>query len=463
MAIEEVGLSNEAQNDVLILDPGDKQIETAGLWDSAVRSPSPKLPKIFEAVDTESGTMLKIDNFIHVNCAFPGRTDFVLTGVYVVPHSNLRNILWSKLKHFAASISKSWVALGDYNDILSPDEHIRGSGCSLKRIQWFNDRLSECGLSDLGFKGLKYTWKGPRTTGFAKLFERLDHGLANVDFLAALNSAYIKNILEDYRALKPTRYTYAEIKKITTQFEVKLGEGSFGTVFKGDISSKFKVEVKMLTNSKGNGEDFVTEVGTMGKIHHVNIIRLMGFCADGFRRALAYESFSNGSLQNFINSQDNRQKFIGWKKLHEIALGIAKGIEYLHQGCEQHILHFNIKPHNILLDNDFTPKICDFGLAKLCSKDQSIVSMTNARGTLGYIAPKVFSRNFGNVSHKENVYSFGMLLLELTGGRRITHDTKENAPHIYYPEWIYNSLEEREDVRIHIEEECDAKIAKSWE
>ncbi|KAI9074586.1 hypothetical protein K1719_043427 [Acacia pycnantha] len=274
------------------------------------------------------------------------------------------------------------------------------------------------------------------------------------------SQAIIEKFLKDYRALKPTRYTYAEIKKITNQFEVKLGEGSFGTVFKGDISSEFKVAVKMLTNSEGNGEEFVTEVGTMGKIHHINIIRLMGLCADGFRRALVYEYFPNGSLQNFINSPDNRQNFIGWKKLHEIALGIAKGIEYLHQGCDQRILHFDIKPHNVLLDNDFTPKICDFGLAKLCSKDQSIVSMTNARGTLGYIAPEVFSRNFGNVSHKADVYSFGMLLLELIGGRRITHDTKENAPHIYYPEWIYNILEEREDVRINIEEEGDAKIVK---
>ncbi|XP_028774270.1 rust resistance kinase Lr10-like, partial [Neltuma alba] len=270
----------------------------------------------------------------------------------------------------------------------------------------------------------------------------------------------IEKFLKDYRALKSTRYSYAEIKRITNQFEVKLGEGSFGIVFKGNIPSKFKVAVKILTNSEGNGEEFITEVGTMGKIHHVNIIHLMGFCADGFRRALVYKYFQNGSLQNFINSPGNRQNFVGWKKLYEIALGTAKGIDYLHQGCEQCILHFDIKSHNILLDDDLTPKICDLGLAKLCSKDQSIVSMTNARGTLGYIAPEVFSRNFGNISHKADVYRFGMLLLELIGGRRITHDTKENAPHIYYPEWIYNILEEKEDVRIHIEEEGDAKIAR---
>ncbi|KAI9074597.1 hypothetical protein K1719_043438 [Acacia pycnantha] len=274
------------------------------------------------------------------------------------------------------------------------------------------------------------------------------------------SQAIIEKFLKDYRALKPTRYSYAEIKRITNQFEVKLGEGSFGTVFKGNISSEFQVAVKILTNSEGNGEEFITEVGTMGKIHHVNIIRLIGFCADGFRRALVYEYFPNGSLQNFINSPENKQNFLGWKKIHEIALGVAKGIEYLHQGCEQRILHFDIKPHNVLLDDNFTPKICDFGLAKLCSKDQSIVSMTTARGTLGYIAPEVFSRNFGSVSHKADVYSFGMLLLEVIGGKKITNDTKENTSEIYYPQWIYNIFEGREDIRIHIEEEGDAKITR---
>ncbi|GMN19784.1 hypothetical protein TIFTF001_042924 [Ficus carica] len=119
--------------------------------------------------------------------------------------------------------------------------------------------------------------------------------------------------------------------------------------------------------------------------------------------------------------------FLGWKNLQDIALGIAKGIQYLRQGCDQRILHFDIKPHNVLLDHNFTPRISDFGLAKLCSKDRSIVSMTNARGTMGYIAPEVFSRNFGNVSYKSDVYSFGMLLLEMVGGRKITDVTKDNT------------------------------------
>ncbi|EXC36756.1 putative receptor-like protein kinase [Morus notabilis] len=269
----------------------------------------------------------------------------------------------------------------------------------------------------------------------------------------------IKNFLEDYRALKPSRYSYADIKHITSQFKDKLGEGAFGTVFKGKLSEDFFVAVKILNNSKGNGEEFINEIGTIGRIHHVNVVRLVGYCADGFRRALVYEFLHNGSLQQYISSPDT-DHFLGWKNLQDVALGIAKGIEYLHQGCDQRILHFDIKPHNVLLDHNFTPKISDFGLAKLCSKDQSIVSMTTARGTMGYIAPEVFSRNFGNVSYKSDVYSFGMLLLEMVGGRKITNVTEDNTSQVYYPEWIYNLLEDGEDLRIRIEEEGDSTIAK---
>ncbi|XP_068315590.1 rust resistance kinase Lr10-like [Pyrus communis] len=271
----------------------------------------------------------------------------------------------------------------------------------------------------------------------------------------------IERFLEDYRALKPSRYLYADIKRITDQFKDKLGQGAYGTVFKGRLSSEFLIAVKVLNSSKGDGEEFVNEVRTMGHIHHVNVARLVGFCADGFVRALVYEFFPNGSLQDFISSADSKNSFLGWDKLQNIALGIAKGIEYLHQGCDQRILHFDIKPHNVLLDQNFTPKISDFGLAKLCSKDQSLVSMTTARGTMGYIAPEVFSRNFGNVSYKADVYSFGMLLLEMVGGRKNIGSTIENTTNeIYYPQWIYNLLEEGDDLRIHIGEEGDGKIPK---
>ncbi|KAB1205149.1 hypothetical protein CJ030_MR7G016793 [Morella rubra] len=273
--------------------------------------------------------------------------------------------------------------------------------------------------------------------------------------------AKIEKFLEDYRSFKPARFSYADIKRITNQFSDKLGEGSYGTVFKGKLSSEIFVAVKILnTTSKGDGEEFINEVGTIGRIHHVNVVRLVGFCADGFRRALIYEFLPNDSLDKFISSADFKNRFLGWTRLHDIALGIAKGIDYLHQGCDQRILHFDIKPRNVLLDEDFNPKIADFGLAKLCSKDQSIVSMTTARGTMGYIAPEVFSRNFGNVSYKADVYSFGMLLLELVGGKKNDDFKDEETNQVYFPEWIYNLLEQKEDLRVFIEDDGDVRIAE---
>ncbi|XP_021824008.1 rust resistance kinase Lr10-like [Prunus avium] len=275
------------------------------------------------------------------------------------------------------------------------------------------------------------------------------------------NQLRIERFLDEYRAMKPSRYSYADIKRITNQFKEKLGQGAYGTVFKGTLSSELLVAVKMLNNSSEKGEDFINEVGTMCQIHHVNVVRLVGFCADGFIRALVYEYLPNGSLQNFLSSADNKNSFLGWDKLQDIAFGIAKGIEYLHQGCDQRILHFDIKPHNVLLDQDFTPKVSDFGLAKFCAKDQSAISMTTARGTMGYIAPEIFSRNFGNVSYKSDVYSFGILLLEMVGGRKNFKVMEDSTSQVYFPEWIYNLLEQGNDLRIHIgDDEADVTIAR---
>ncbi|KAJ9679773.1 hypothetical protein PVL29_021628 [Vitis rotundifolia] len=232
----------------------------------------------------------------------------------------------------------------------------------------------------------------------------------------------IQGFLEDYRALKPSRYSYVDIKKITNNFKDKLGQGGYRTVYKGKLSNEVFVAVKILDDFKGNGEEFINEVGTMSTIHHVNMVRLLAFCADGYKRALIYEFYQMN-----------------------IAIGIAKGIEYLHQGCDQRILHLDIKPHNILLDHNFNSKISDFGLAKLCSKEQSVVSMIGARGTMGYIAPKMLSRNFGNVSYKSDVYSFGMLLIEMVGGRKNIDATVENTSQAYFLEWLYNHLDQEQE------------------
>ncbi|KAI9112456.1 hypothetical protein K1719_016379 [Acacia pycnantha] len=268
----------------------------------------------------------------------------------------------------------------------------------------------------------------------------------------------LEKFLKDYEALKPTRFSYADIKRITHGFKDKLGEGAHGAVFKGKLSTDIQVAVKLLNHSDDDGQDFINEMGTMGKIHHINVVRLLGFCADGCHRALVYDFFPNGSLQMFISPPDNKESFLGWSKLQQIALAIAKGTHYLHQGCDCRILHFDINPRNVLLDYNFTPKISNFGLAKLCSKNQSAVSMTVARGTLGYIAPEVFSRNFGNVSYKSDIYSYGMILLEMVGGRKNV-DTNTKTFQVFYPEWIHNLIEGG-DISIYIEDEMDSGIAK---
>ena len=121
------------------------------------------------------------------------------------------------------------------------------------------------------------------------------------------------------------------------------------------------------------------------------------------------------------------------EKIYEISLGVGRGIEYLHQGCDMQILHFDIKPHNILLEENFTPKVFDFGLAKLYSLDDSIVSLTAARGTLGYMAPELFYKNIGGVSYKADVYSFGMLLLEMASKRKNFNALVNHSSQIYFP------------------------------
>jgi serine/threonine protein kinase len=149
----------------------------------------------------------------------------------------------------------------------------------------------------------------------------------------------------------------------------------------------------------------------------------------------------NGSLEKYIFSSE---KSFSWDKINEIAVGIARGIDYLHRECDMQILHFDIKPHNILLDSDFTPKIADFGLAKLYPRDNSFLPVSAARGTVGYIAPEMISRSFGSISSKYDVYSFGMLLLEMAGGRRNV-DPQASRSQTYYPAWVYNQLS-RQDV-----------------
>ncbi|TYH86454.1 hypothetical protein ES332_D01G044100v1 [Gossypium tomentosum] len=257
----------------------------------------------------------------------------------------------------------------------------------------------------------------------------------------------IEEFLQSQNNLVPIRYSYKEIKKMTKSFKDKLGEGGYGSVFKGKLRSGHHVAIKLLGKSKGNGQDFINEVASIGRIHHANVAKLIGFCVEGSKQALVYDFMSNGSLDKLIFTEENKNT-LGWKKMFDIVLGVAQGIHYLHQGCDMQILHFDIKPHNILLDENFNPKVSDFGLAKLYSVDDSIVSLTAARGTIGYIAPELVYKNLGGISYKADVYSFGMLLMEMVGRRKNVNAFADHTSQIYFPSWIYDRLDQGEDIEL---------------
>ncbi|KAK4715446.1 hypothetical protein R3W88_013784 [Solanum pinnatisectum] len=280
----------------------------------------------------------------------------------------------------------------------------------------------------------------------------------------------VEKFLKNYGSYAPNRYNYTDIKRITGRFRSKLGQGGFGNVYRGSLSNGSEVAVKVLNELKGSGEDFINEVASISRTSHVNIVSLVGFCFEGHKRALVYEFMPNGSLEKFIyEERSDSVRQLGWPILYKIALGIARGLEYLHRGCNTRILHFDIKPHNILLDDNFCPKISDFGLAKLCMKQESIVSMLGPRGTIGYIAPEIVCRNLGGVSHKSDVYSYGMMVLEMVGGRKNVDVGVDRKSEIYFPHWLYQRLELDEELQLvgimnEEENECAKKmvIASLW-
>ncbi|KAI9088120.1 hypothetical protein K1719_030097 [Acacia pycnantha] len=256
--------------------------------------------------------------------------------------------------------------------------------------------------------------------------------------------AFIKN----QEPLALTRYRYADIKKMTKSFQVKLGQGGHGIVYKGELFNGCPVAVKILNPSKGNGEEFINEVASICRTSHINIITLLGFCLEGQKKALIYEFMCNESLEKLIRNREIKtNSSLTWENLYQIVFGTARGLEYLHKGCNTQILHFDIKPHNILLDEKFCPnKITDFGLAKLCPSRKSIISIAEARGIFGYLASEVWNRNIGGVSCKCDVYSYGVMLLDIAGLLKdVTIDSNYPTEN-YVLDSIYDKLEQGKDL-----------------
>ncbi|XP_024967556.1 cold-responsive protein kinase 1-like isoform X1 [Cynara cardunculus var. scolymus] len=212
-------------------------------------------------------------------------------------------------------------------------------------------------------------------------------------------------------------YTYRDLRLATEDFkpENKIGEGGFGSVFKGMLKDGTVIAVKVLGAESRQGlREFMTEITVISDIQHENLVKLHGCCVEGDHRILVYGYLKNGSVdQTLLGSGQCSIKFT-WEVRRKICIGVAKGLAYLHEEVQPHIIHRDIKASNILLDEDFTPKISDFGLAKLFPSHLTHVS-TRIAGTQGYLAPEYAIR--GQLTRKADIYSFGVLLLEIVTGR----------------------------------------------
>jgi serine/threonine protein kinase len=212
----------------------------------------------------------------------------------------------------------------------------------------------------------------------------------------------------------PMRFTFQQLELATEQFKDKLGEGGFGSVFEGQLGEE-RIAVKRLDRAGQGKREFLAEVQTIGSIHHVNLVRLFGFCAEKSNRLLVYEYMPNGSLDKGIYCQkNNTAPLLEWRVRCKIITHIAKGLSYLHEECIKRITHLDVKPQNILLDNDFNAKLSDFGLCKLIDRDMSQV-VTRMRGTPGYLAPEWLT---SHITEKADVYSFGVVVMEIVSGRK---------------------------------------------
>ncbi|XP_076916540.1 G-type lectin S-receptor-like serine/threonine-protein kinase At1g34300 [Bidens hawaiensis] len=248
--------------------------------------------------------------------------------------------------------------------------------------------------------------------------------------------------LDDMEREKPIRFTAQQLRLATDNFTIVLGAGGFGTVYKGIFSNGTTAAIKVLygTSDKKIEEQFMAEVSTMGRTHHYNLVKLYGFCFESSLRALVYEFMVNGSLDYHL-FKANKSDVIGFEKLNEIALGTGRGIAYLHEECPQRIVHYDIKPGNILLDSNFCAKGADFGLAKLCNRDNTHITMTGGRGTPGYAAPELWMPL--PVTHKCDVYSYGMLLFEIIGRRRNIDVTLGDSQQ-WFPIWAWGKYEKKQ-------------------
>nr|ABK25075.1 unknown [Picea sitchensis] len=234
-------------------------------------------------------------------------------------------------------------------------------------------------------------------------------------------------------------YPYAELKIATNIFHLdnKIGSGGFGSVYKGTLKDGTVVAVKQLSaQSKQGVKEFLTEIATISDVQHENLVKLHGCCAEEEHRILVYEYLEKNSIAQAL--LDNTRMDMDWTMRAKICMGTARGLSYLHEELVPHIVHRDIKASNVLLDRDLNPKIADFGLAKLFPDNVTHIS-TRVAGTIGYLAPEYAMR--GQLTKKADIYSFGVLVLEIISGRS---NTKSTFPleEQFLLEWTWQLREE---------------------
>nr|GMD16409.1 G-type lectin S-receptor-like serine/threonine-protein kinase RLK1 [Ipomoea batatas] len=252
-------------------------------------------------------------------------------------------------------------------------------------------------------------------------------------------------------------FSYNELAEATNGFREEIGRGASAIVYKGEIplGSGNIVAVKKLDRVAHDSEkEFKAEVNVIGQTHHKHLVRLLGYCNEGQHQLLIYEYMRNGSVASFLFSDLTPS----WSERTKIAFGIAHGLTYLHEECNTQIIHCDIKPQNILLDEDYSARISDFGLAKLLRVNESRTH-TNIRGTKGYVAPEWFRNN--KVTVKVDVYSFGILLMEIITGRRSVGDIEiDGSDKVILADWVIDCFQEK---RLDLLVENDAEALNDME
>ncbi|EOA38977.1 hypothetical protein CARUB_v10011410mg [Capsella rubella] len=233
------------------------------------------------------------------------------------------------------------------------------------------------------------------------------------------------------RITKKKRFTYAEITEMTNNFERVLGKGGFGMVYHGYVNGTEPVAVKVLSHASKHGhKQFKAEVELLLRVHHKNLVSLVGYCEKGNELALVYEYMANGDLKEFFSGKRG-DAVLRWETRLQIALEAAQGLEYLHKGCRPPIIHRDVKTANILLDEHFQAKLADFGLSRsLLNEGESHVS-TVVAGTIGYLDPEYYRS--GRLTEKSDVYSFGVVLLEIITNRPVIEQCREKS---HIAEWV---------------------------